>query len=76
MRPPASTSQPHKPEELRSEELAVQECEPQPRAEPQPADGTITGGTDSWKPQKTELDESWKYLTAYQAAKRQNQLWL
>ena len=54
----------------------MQEDEPQPRAEPQTVDGTITGGTDSWKPQKTELEVSWKYLTAYQAAARQDQLWL
>lgn len=54
----------------------MQEDEPQPQAEPQTVDGTITGGTDSRKPQKTELEESWKYLTAYQAAARQDQLCL
>lgn len=48
----------------------MQEDKPQPQAEPQTVDGTITGGTDSWKPQNTELEEAWKYLTAYQAATR------
>ena len=54
----------------------MQKDEPQLQAEPQTVDGTITGGTDSWKPQKTELEESWKYLTSYQAATRQDQCWL
>lgn len=54
----------------------MQEDEPQQWAEPQTADGTITGGINSRTPQKTVLEESWKYLTAYQAATSQDQLWL
>lgn len=40
----------------------MQEDEPQPQAEPQTEDETITRGTDKWKPQKTELAVSWNTL--------------
>lgn len=40
----------------------MQEDEPQPWAEPQTEDETVTGGTDKWNPQKTELAVSWNTL--------------